>query len=142
MEQNLWQTQACLNAMVGQPHPAPTHPHARTSPSFLPNPNPLMGPVPLLSLLLATLASTLGVCNLLHEGLCGTLSQPYLKKVFNGEPVVFSEFINHYKSSFFNQDHHHCTQLALQNLCQTGTVLAYTQYFNSQEPFVGLTPCS
>ncbi|KNZ46311.1 uncharacterized protein VP01_7370g1, partial [Puccinia sorghi] len=34
--------------------------------------------------------------------LAATWSQPYLTKVFNGEEVVFSEFINDFKSSFFN----------------------------------------
>ncbi|KNZ47354.1 uncharacterized protein VP01_6475g1 [Puccinia sorghi] len=34
-----------------------------------------------------------------------TWSQPYLNKVFNGEPVVFDEFLINFRYSFF--DHHH-----------------------------------
>ncbi|KNZ59679.1 uncharacterized protein VP01_1681g1, partial [Puccinia sorghi] len=34
-----------------------------------------------------------------------TWSQPYLEKVYNGQPVVFIEFLNDFKSSFFNHKH-------------------------------------
>ncbi|KNZ48813.1 uncharacterized protein VP01_5397g1 [Puccinia sorghi] len=59
-----------------------------------------------------------------------TWSQLYLTKVFNGEPVVFSDFINDLKSSFFDHNRQHCTKVALKKLCQTGTASAYTQDFN------------
>ncbi|KNZ45426.1 uncharacterized protein VP01_8127g1, partial [Puccinia sorghi] len=52
-----------------------------------------------------------------------TWSQPYLTKIFNGEAVVFSEFIDDFKSSFFDHNRRHHTEVALKNLCQTGTVL-------------------
>ncbi|KNZ64575.1 uncharacterized protein VP01_10139g2, partial [Puccinia sorghi] len=38
-----------------------------------------------------------------------TWSQPYLMKVFNAEEVVFNEFLDAFKSSFFD---HNCQQVA------------------------------
>ncbi|KNZ54598.1 uncharacterized protein VP01_2904g3, partial [Puccinia sorghi] len=51
-------------------------------------------------------------------------------KVFNGEPVVFNYFLNNFRTSFFDHKCRHREKVALQNLRQTGTVLAYTQDFN------------
>ncbi|KNZ53219.1 uncharacterized protein VP01_3300g2 [Puccinia sorghi] len=59
-----------------------------------------------------------------------TWSQPYLTKIFNGEAVVFSEFIDDFKSSFFDHNCRHRAEVALQNLGQNGTVSTYTQDFN------------
>ncbi|KNZ64560.1 uncharacterized protein VP01_1015g5, partial [Puccinia sorghi] len=64
-------------------------------------------------------------------------SQPYLEKVFNGEPVVFNEFLNDFKSSFFEQNHQHRAEVALWNLHQTGSMLAYTQDFNQHTRTIG-----
>ncbi|KNZ63933.1 uncharacterized protein VP01_10831g1, partial [Puccinia sorghi] len=61
-------------------------------------------------------------------------SQPYLEKVFNGEPVVFNDFLNDFRSSFVDHNRRHCAKVALRNLCQTGTVSAYTQDFNQNTP--------
>ncbi|KNZ58068.1 uncharacterized protein VP01_2001g3 [Puccinia sorghi] len=36
-----------------------------------------------------------------------TWSQPYLGKVFNGEPVVFNKFINDFRASFFDHNRRH-----------------------------------
>ncbi|KNZ48149.1 uncharacterized protein VP01_5876g1, partial [Puccinia sorghi] len=58
-----------------------------------------------------------------------TWSQPYLDKVFNREPVVFNKFLNDFRSRFFHQNRWHHAGVALRNLRQTGTVLAYTQDF-------------
>ncbi|KNZ46325.1 uncharacterized protein VP01_7358g1 [Puccinia sorghi] len=52
----------------------------------------------------------------LHADYAATWSQPYLDKVFNGEPVVFNDFLNDFRSSFFD---HHCryhAKVALWNL--------------------------
>ncbi|KNZ49974.1 uncharacterized protein VP01_4663g2 [Puccinia sorghi] len=59
------------------------------------------------------------------------------RKIFNGEELVFSEFIDDFKSSFFDHNCSHHAEVALQNLCQTGTVSTYTQDFNSHAPTVG-----
>ncbi|KNZ61407.1 uncharacterized protein VP01_14047g1, partial [Puccinia sorghi] len=60
-----------------------------------------------------------------------TWSQPYLTRVFNAEGAVFDEFLDDFRCSFFDHNHQHRAEVALQSLCQTGTVLAYTQVFNS-----------
>ncbi|KNZ61821.1 uncharacterized protein VP01_13525g2, partial [Puccinia sorghi] len=57
--------------------------------------------------------------------------------IFNGEAVVFSYFIDDFKSSFFDHNCRHRAGVALQNLRQTGTVLTYTQDFNSHARTVG-----
>ncbi|KNZ53852.1 uncharacterized protein VP01_3118g2 [Puccinia sorghi] len=67
-----------------------------------------------------------------------TLPQPYLTKVFNTEEVVFNKFLEDFKSSFFDHNCQHHAEVSLQSLRQTGTVLAYTQEFNSHAPTVGL----
>ncbi|KNZ48356.1 uncharacterized protein VP01_5729g1 [Puccinia sorghi] len=50
-----------------------------------------------------------------------TWSQPYLEKVFNGEPVVFNYFLKNFRSSFFDHNRRHCAKVDLRNLRQTGT---------------------
>ncbi|KNZ43742.1 uncharacterized protein VP01_9911g1, partial [Puccinia sorghi] len=55
-----------------------------------------------------------------------TWSQPYLMKFFNTEEVAFNEFLDDFKSSFFDHNCQHHAEVALQSLCQTGTVSAYT----------------
>ncbi|KNZ55665.1 uncharacterized protein VP01_2619g1 [Puccinia sorghi] len=59
-----------------------------------------------------------------------TWSQQYLDKVFNGEPVVFNDFLNDLKFSSFDHNHRHRAKVALRNLRQTGTMSAYMQDFN------------
>ncbi|KNZ60945.1 uncharacterized protein VP01_14798g1, partial [Puccinia sorghi] len=66
-----------------------------------------------------------------------TWSQQYLDKAFNGEPVVFNDFLNNFRSSFSDQNCRHCAEVALWNLRQTGTVLAYTQDFNQHARTMG-----
>ncbi|KNZ44341.1 uncharacterized protein VP01_925g4 [Puccinia sorghi] len=51
-----------------------------------------------------------------------TWSQTYLDKVFHKVPVVFDDFLNNFRSSFFDHNHLHRAKVALRNLCQTGTV--------------------
>ncbi|KNZ45289.1 uncharacterized protein VP01_8294g1 [Puccinia sorghi] len=66
-----------------------------------------------------------------------TWSQPYLMMVFNAEEVAFNEFLDDFKSSFFDHNRQHHAEVALRSLCQTGTVSAYTQDFNSHAQKVG-----
>ncbi|KNZ61512.1 uncharacterized protein VP01_13907g1 [Puccinia sorghi] len=66
-----------------------------------------------------------------------TWSQPYLMKVFNTEEVAFNKFLDNFKSSFFDQNFQHCAEVTLVSLCQTGTVSAYIQEFNSHARTVG-----
>ncbi|KNZ47690.1 uncharacterized protein VP01_6217g2, partial [Puccinia sorghi] len=62
---------------------------------------------------------------------------PYLDKVFNKVPVVFDDFLNDFRSSFFNHNRRDCAEVALRNLCQTGTMLAYMQDVNQHSLTVG-----
>ncbi|KNZ61023.1 uncharacterized protein VP01_1461g1 [Puccinia sorghi] len=39
---------------------------------------------------------------------------PYMDKAFNGEPVVLNEFLNDFRSSFFDHNHRHRAKVALQ----------------------------
>ncbi|KNZ45018.1 uncharacterized protein VP01_8569g1 [Puccinia sorghi] len=66
-----------------------------------------------------------------------TWSQPCLRQVFNVEEVSFNKFLDDFKSSFFDHNCQHLAEVALQSLCQTGTVLAYTQDFNSHACTIG-----
>ncbi|KNZ64537.1 uncharacterized protein VP01_10183g1, partial [Puccinia sorghi] len=66
-----------------------------------------------------------------------TWSQPYLTKILNGEAVVFSKFIEDFKSSFFDHNRCHHAEVALQNLLQSGTVSTDTQDLNSHARTVG-----
>ncbi|KNZ61459.1 uncharacterized protein VP01_13981g1, partial [Puccinia sorghi] len=61
-----------------------------------------------------------------------TWSKPYLMNVFKMEEVTFNKFLDDFKSIFFYHNCQHRAEVALQSLCQTGTVLAYTQEFNSR----------
>ncbi|KNZ45324.1 uncharacterized protein VP01_8256g1, partial [Puccinia sorghi] len=72
-----------------------------------------------------------------REDYAATCSQPYLDKVFNGEPVVFNNFLNDFRSSFFDHNRRNHAEVALQNLRQTGTVSAYTQNINQHTRTVG-----
>ncbi|KNZ52729.1 uncharacterized protein VP01_3469g1 [Puccinia sorghi] len=112
MEETLWQKQAHLDDGIGL--------HAFTYPEHFPN-DP----------------SKVFFAILFMKDDAATWSQPFLTNVFNREPVVFSEFINDFKSSFFDHNSHHRTKVALRNLRQTSTVLTYTQGFNSHARTVG-----
>ncbi|KNZ64684.1 uncharacterized protein VP01_1004g12 [Puccinia sorghi] len=72
-----------------------------------------------------------------------TWFQPYLTKVFNKEAVVFSHFMNNFKSSFFNHNHQKHAEIALQNLFPTRTVLATLRTSTCTPPMLdGPKPCS
>ncbi|KNZ57264.1 uncharacterized protein VP01_219g10 [Puccinia sorghi] len=66
-----------------------------------------------------------------------TWSQLYLEKVFHREPGGFNDFLNDFRSSFFDHNSRHCVEVAWRNLRQTGTVLAYMQEFNQHACTVG-----
>ncbi|KNZ45052.1 uncharacterized protein VP01_8539g1, partial [Puccinia sorghi] len=57
--------------------------------------------------------------------------------VFNVETVVFNDFLNDFKSSFFDHNRRHRAEVAFQKLRQTGTVSAYMQEFNQHAHTVG-----
>jgi hypothetical protein len=59
-----------------------------------------------------------------------TWAQLYTTKLFAGTPVVFLEFFNDFKASFFDLNRKHQAEVALRSIRQTGTVAAYTQAFN------------
>lgn len=66
-----------------------------------------------------------------------TWAQPYLTKIFESQEVVFSEFINDFKASFYDHNRRHRAEVALRNLRQNGTVSAYTQDFNMHARTIG-----
>ncbi|KNZ60011.1 uncharacterized protein VP01_1626g3, partial [Puccinia sorghi] len=51
--------------------------------------------------------------------------------------VVFSEFIDDFKSSFLDHNCRHHAEVALSKLCQTRTVVGYTQDFNLNARTIG-----
>ncbi|KNZ45607.1 uncharacterized protein VP01_799g5 [Puccinia sorghi] len=66
-----------------------------------------------------------------------TWSQPYLDKVFNRKPVVLNDFLNDFRSSFFDHKRRHHAKVALRNLFQTETVLPYTRDFKQHTRTMG-----
>ncbi|KNZ62186.1 uncharacterized protein VP01_1301g5 [Puccinia sorghi] len=86
------------------------------TPWCLPNPNPLMGPVAFVGQIglhavtyakqFPTNTSKVVFTILFMKDYTATWSQPYLDKVFN-KPVVLNEFLNNFRSSFFDHDHWH-----------------------------------
>ena len=66
-----------------------------------------------------------------------TWAQLYLTRIFEAQPVVFTEFINDFTASFYDHNRRHRAEVALRNLRQNGTVSAYTQDFNMHARTVG-----
>ncbi|KNZ62336.1 uncharacterized protein VP01_1283g10 [Puccinia sorghi] len=66
-----------------------------------------------------------------------TWSQTDRMRVFKAEGVVFDEFLDEFRCSFFDHNRQHNAEVALQSLCQSGTVSAYTQEFNLHARTVG-----
>ncbi|KNZ63889.1 uncharacterized protein VP01_10888g1, partial [Puccinia sorghi] len=64
-------------------------------------------------------------------------SQLYLMRVFNAKGVVFDKFLDDFRCHFFDHNCQPYAEVSLQSLLQTGTVLAYTQEFNSHACTVG-----
>ncbi|KNZ50872.1 uncharacterized protein VP01_41g8 [Puccinia sorghi] len=159
-EENLRQTQACLDAAVGQQNQNPSPPQITPAPppTSIPNSMVLAKPQPFNGTRCAAAKSFFGQI-LLHTvtyptpfptdsskvafsvsfmmDYTSTWSQLYLMKVFNTEEVAFNKFLDDFKSSLFDHNCQHCSQVAPQSLCQTGTVSAYTQEFNSHARTVG-----
>ncbi|KNZ44301.1 uncharacterized protein VP01_92g6 [Puccinia sorghi] len=103
------------------------------TPWCLPNPNPSMGPVPPLPRrLLARLASMLGVHHLVYEGLhsnlVSTIPGQYQWSLMTSSTISDTASLITTASTVLR---------ALRNLCQTGTVSAYTQDFNQHARTVG-----
>ncbi|KNZ45501.1 uncharacterized protein VP01_8059g1 [Puccinia sorghi] len=84
-----------------------------------------------------TNASKVAFSVLFMRDYTATWSQPYLEKVFNREPVVFDDFLNNFRSVFFDHNCQHHAKVTLQNLCQTRTLLAYTHDFNQHACTMG-----
>ncbi|KNZ63398.1 uncharacterized protein VP01_11500g1 [Puccinia sorghi] len=152
-EENLRQTQARLDAAVGQQNQSPTPPQIAPAPPPTCSRN---------SMVLAKSQPFNGTRGAAAESFAGqvllhnvtypyqfptnsrkvafafsfrtdyaaTWSQPYLMKVFNAEEV-FKEFLDDFQSSFFDHNFQHRAEVAPKFLCQTGKVSAYTQEFNS-----------
>ncbi|KNZ63342.1 uncharacterized protein VP01_11577g1, partial [Puccinia sorghi] len=131
-EETLRQTQALLDTTAGQQNPAP-------APAS--NPMVFVGHIGLHSITypkcFPTNTRKVVFAVLFMKDYAATWSQPYLDKVFNGETVVLNEFLNDFKSSFFDHNHRHCAEVALQNLHHSGTVSAYTQDFNQHTHTMG-----
>ncbi|KNZ45661.1 uncharacterized protein VP01_7930g1 [Puccinia sorghi] len=126
MEETLQQTQARLDATAGQKNPTPAQPIPAPAPSSNPivldKPQPFDGTrgaaakvfVGQIGLHAITYlkcfpkdAIKVVFAVLFMKDYAATWSQPYLDKVFNGEPVVFNKFLNDFRSSFFDHNHRH-----------------------------------
>ncbi|KNZ48613.1 uncharacterized protein VP01_553g11 [Puccinia sorghi] len=134
-EETLQKNQAHLEPTAGQENPASTQPIPAPAP--VSNPIVLAKPQPFNGTHFPTNASKVAFTIPFMKDYAATWSQPYLDKVFNGEPLVFHDFLNEFKSSFVDHNHRHCAKVALWNLRHTGIVLAYTQYYNKHTCTVG-----
>ncbi|KNZ43811.1 uncharacterized protein VP01_9842g1, partial [Puccinia sorghi] len=140
-EETLQQTQARLNTMAGQQN-APAQPNSAPAPAS----NPMVIAKP------QSFDGTRGTAGEVFIGKIGlyavtypkrfptnatkvvftvsfmrdytaTWSQPYLEKVFKGDPVVFDYSLNDFRFSFFDHNRRHCSEVTLWNLRQTGTIV-------------------
>ncbi|KNZ52444.1 uncharacterized protein VP01_3572g1 [Puccinia sorghi] len=68
-----------------------------------------------------------------------TWCQPYLNWIFSGEPLDWTDFLKDLEASFFDHNHRQCAEVALRNICQTGTVSNYMQDFNQHAHTAGKT---
>ncbi|KNZ49308.1 uncharacterized protein VP01_509g3 [Puccinia sorghi] len=107
-EETLQQTQAHLDATAGQQNPAPAcNPQpfngtgGTTSKAFF-------GQIGLHAITypkrFPTDGSKVVFAVSFMKDYTATWSQPYMDKVFNGEPVVLNDFLNDFKSSFFDHN--------------------------------------
>ena len=131
-EETLRQTQARLDAAIGQKNAAQQTPPAATPNSIvLAKPQPFNGTRSALAELFVgqiglhtvtyperfpTDSSKVAFSISFMTDYAATWSQPYLTKVFNGEAVDFQEFLNDFKSSFFDHNRQHRTKVTLINL--------------------------
>ena len=128
-EETLRQTQACLDAAIGPQTAAQQPPPAATPNSIvLAKPQPFNGTRGALAKLFvhqiglhtvtyperfSTDSSKVAFAISIMTDYAETWSQPYLTKVFNGEAVDFQEFLNDFKSSFFDHNRQHRAEIAL-----------------------------
>ncbi|KNZ45445.1 uncharacterized protein VP01_80g2, partial [Puccinia sorghi] len=103
----------------------PPHPTQSSSP----NPNPLTAPkAPLPRCSLPKLLYTRSPTQ--SRDYAATWCQPYLNRIFNGEPLDWTNFLKDLEASFFDHKRQQQAKVALQNIRQTRTVSNYTQDFN------------
>ncbi|KNZ47088.1 uncharacterized protein VP01_669g5 [Puccinia sorghi] len=161
-EENLCQTQAHLDAAVGQQNQNPTPPQIAPAPPPTSSSNYMVlakhqhfngalgAPAKSFvgQILLHTItypnqfptdSSKVAFAISFMTEYAETWSQPYLMKVLNAEEVAFNKFLDDFKSSFFDHNCQHRAEVALQSLRQNGTVSAYMQEFNSHACTVGWT---
>ncbi|KNZ62855.1 uncharacterized protein VP01_1214g2 [Puccinia sorghi] len=132
-EDNFQQNQARLDTTTGQQNPAPA-----SNPMVLAKPKPFngtrgaavevfVGQIGLHAITnpkcFPTNTSKVVFAVLFMKDYTATWSQPYLDKVLNREPVVFNDFLNNFRSSFFDHNCRHRAEVAFWNLCQAGTGL-------------------
>ncbi|KNZ54209.1 uncharacterized protein VP01_3009g2 [Puccinia sorghi] len=151
-EENLGQTQAHLNAAVGQQNQNPNPPQTALAPppTSIPNSMILLHNITYPEQF-PTNSSKVAFAVSFITDYAATWSQPYLMKIFNKEEVAFNKFLEDFKSSFFDHHCQHHDEVALQSLRQSGTVLAYTQEHQSlvesllehgnNRSFLGLSAC-
>ncbi|KNZ55566.1 uncharacterized protein VP01_264g8 [Puccinia sorghi] len=115
-ERTLRQTQAHLDTTAGQQNPTPAQPNPAPAPTS--NPMVISKPQP-------------------FDGTSAEafIGQIGLHAVTN--PKRFPTNTSKVVSSFFDHNHQHCAEVALRNLRQTGTFLAYTQEFNQHTRTMG-----
>ncbi|KNZ63277.1 uncharacterized protein VP01_11650g1, partial [Puccinia sorghi] len=66
-----------------------------------------------------------------------TWCQPYLNRIFIGEPLDWADFLGDLEASFFDHNCQQQAEVALWNIRQTGTVSSYTQDFNQHARATG-----
>ncbi|KNZ48345.1 uncharacterized protein VP01_573g5 [Puccinia sorghi] len=159
-EENLRQTKSYLDAAVSQQNQSPSPPQIASAPPPTSSLNSMVLAKPQHSNKIcgAAVKSFVGQI-LLHTVTCPeqfptdsrkvdfaalfiteyteNWSQPFQMKVFNAEEVAFNKLLDKFKASFFEKNCQHFAEFDLRALCQTGTVLAYTQEFNSHTRTVG-----
>ncbi|KNZ61591.1 uncharacterized protein VP01_13815g1, partial [Puccinia sorghi] len=84
-----------------------------------------------------TNASKVAFAALFMRDYAATWCQPYINRIFNGEPLDWTDFLKDLEASFFDHNRQQRAKVALRNICQTGTVLSYTQDFNQHARTAG-----
>ncbi|PLW10991.1 hypothetical protein PCANC_24205 [Puccinia coronata f. sp. avenae] len=141
--QRLGSEKRLCQAVASQKAAAPPNPQAQTSTNpasaaapnpvlFLPNQKPSTEPV---ACLLKTFKVAFAISFLTNSA--ATWAQPYTTKLFSRKPVVFLEFLNNFKASFFGLKPKDQAKDSLRSIRQTILVAAYTQAFNMHARHLG-----
>ncbi|KNZ63536.1 uncharacterized protein VP01_11306g1, partial [Puccinia sorghi] len=120
-EETLRRTQARLDT---QQHPSPAQPNPAPAPNpiKLTKPQPFDGTRGAAAERFPTDASKVAFTTLFMRDYTATWCQPYLNRIFNGEPLDWTDFLKDLEASFFDHNRQQRAEVALRNIRQTGTV--------------------